>query len=177
MQFIETCTKDTWVEREMYWVDYYRKLRCNLVNTTDGGDGTRGRPHTEEAKQKIRIANSGERNANYGKKMSQEQKDKISKARIGLKMPDEYKKRRKEQYTGEGNPFYGKHHTEETKQKNKEGHIGKYDGEKNPSAKLTESQAKDIKYSSLSYGKLMKVFNVGKTTVAQIKTGKTWKHI
>lgn len=69
-------------------------------NMTDGGDGTLGKKHSEEAKKKISAAATG-------RKASKETKIKLSKMR-----------------QGENNSFYGKHHSEETKRilsdKNKE---------------------------------------------------------
>lgn len=89
---------------------------------------------TEEAKRKISLAKMGKKNPNYGKKLSEETKRKISLANRGRKMPEEHKKRLilintgyhhteevKKRLSmrnkGRGNPFYGKHHTKETLQK------------------------------------------------------------
>jgi hypothetical protein len=47
---------------------------------------------------------SGENNPNFGRKLTQEQKNKIGSSRIG-------------KYFGENNPFFGKQHSEETKEK------------------------------------------------------------
>lgn len=46
-------------------------------------------------------------------------------------------------------------------------------------AKLTESQAKDIKYNlgHLSNQKVAESYGLAKTTVAQIRRGKRWRHI
>lgn len=47
----------------------------------------------------------------------QETRDKISKARTGIKASEETKAKMSESMLGQNNPFYGKHHTEETKEK------------------------------------------------------------
>lgn len=47
---------------------------------------------------------SGENNPNFGRKLTKEQKNKISKSRIG-------------KYFGGNNPFFGKNHSDETKEK------------------------------------------------------------
>ena len=44
--------------------------------------------------EKLRVANSGKNNPNYGKPMSEEQKQKISNAKTGKKLSDEEKARR-----------------------------------------------------------------------------------
>lgn len=57
-----------------------------LVNLTDGGEGTLGYRHTEEAKEKCRIAATGENHPWYNKKR-----------------PDQ-----SEKMTGENNPCFGR---------------------------------------------------------------------
>lgn len=47
---------------------------------------------------------AGENNPNYGRRHTEEERQKISQSRLG-------------KYTGEDNPFYGKKHTEETRKK------------------------------------------------------------
>ena len=44
-------------------------------------------------------------------------------------------------------------------------------------AKLTEDNVRAIRASSLSHGKLAKLFGCGRATVQQIKEGRTWKHV
>lgn len=83
-------------------------------NMTDGGDGAIGCTHSEEARKKLsdkakeRLSNK-ENHPMYGKRFSEETKEKMSKAHIGKRM-------------GVDNPFYGKHHTEESVKKNKASH-------------------------------------------------------
>ncbi len=68
----------------------------HLVNCTWGGEGVSGRDI------------SGKKNPNYGKPLSKETKEKISKS-----------------LSGSNHPFYGKYHTEETKRKQSEIKKGK----------------------------------------------------
>ena len=56
----------------------------------------------------------------YGKVMSKEQKEKISKSHIGIKASEQTKRklseiRKQMNLVGEKNPFYGHHHTQEVK--------------------------------------------------------------
>ena len=88
-------------------------------NLMEGGGATGKR--SEETKQKMKEAKSGEKNHNYGKTLSEETKQKMSDARTGEKNPMYGK-------TGEKHPMYGKEHTEETKQKMSDA----LSGEKNP---------------------------------------------
>lgn len=86
--------------REQYWIKYYNSVEDGY-NIQSGGN-------------------------NYI--MSQEHKDKISKALTGRKLSEETKEKLSEiakQRTGEKNPFYGKHHSEESKLKMSESKKGK----------------------------------------------------
>ena len=55
----------------------------------------------------------------------------------------------------------------------------KSEGEKHPYSKLTEKQVRKIKsiYKSISNKELAIKYNVNKSTIAVIKSGKSWKHI
>jgi hypothetical protein len=70
-------------EKEKEFIQLYGRKNLGtgtLVNMTDGGEGSLNRRHTEESKLKISKAHSGENNHFYGKKFTQEHKDKISKS-------------------------------------------------------------------------------------------------
>lgn len=62
---------------------------------------------------------SGSTHPTYGKKLSEEHKEKIRQGNLGKTMSQESIQKMKdaERPTGEDHPMYGKHHTEETKQK------------------------------------------------------------
>jgi group I intron endonuclease len=108
MEIIETVPYDQdWVEREKYWIKYYRDAGCNLVNATDGGDGTPGYVPTMETRRKMSLINTG-------KTLSQETKNKMSLSRMGRKASKKFIQslfdRAKEvcQYDKDGN-FVSKH--------------------------------------------------------------------
>lgn len=46
---------ENWEDREIYWIDFYRKLNLNLLNKSNGGKGYLGLIFTEEMKEKQRI--------------------------------------------------------------------------------------------------------------------------
>lgn len=54
LEVIEICNEENWIEREKYWIDYYRKLVPNLCNRCDGGRGglTRENLTTEQLENK-----------------------------------------------------------------------------------------------------------------------------
>jgi len=80
IELLETCTQDTWQEREQYWIAYYP----NLINLTQGGDGCLGLIHNQEAIEKLRKANTGRRH-------SQEFKDNMSNRLKGVHLSEEHK--------------------------------------------------------------------------------------
>lgn len=62
INIIEICNEENWIEREVFYIKYYRENGCDLTNLTNGGDGLSGykkigKPHTQEAKDKISIKN------------------------------------------------------------------------------------------------------------------------
>lgn len=114
---------------EIATIEKYRQHDFKIINMTNGGDGTSGYTHTDEHKQMMSLALSGENNPRYGKegtrkgavatpatieklrsshlgkRLSEEQRTKIQqstkKARQGIKTPG----------------MTGKRHSEETKAK------------------------------------------------------------
>lgn len=84
------CDKDILNNREQYWINYYNSYDSGY-NLTAGGDGTFGVKCSDEKKQKISKANTGRKN-------TQEQKDRISKAL--LNNPNVLR--------GENHPYYNK---------------------------------------------------------------------
>lgn len=93
----------------------------------------------EEAKIAFSNSQKGEKNFmygkvgyNYGKRLSEETKKKISESHKGFKMSEETKQKISKANTGENNPMYHRHHTKESRKIMSEKKIGKYDGENNP---------------------------------------------
>ena len=111
--------------KEKVYIQLYNSLK-NGYNETLGGDGTEGRPHSEETRQKISEARKG-------KHHSEETRQKISEANKGDNHPmygkyhtEETKQKMSKIKKGENNPMHGNHHSEEAKQKIREGNKGKH---------------------------------------------------
>ncbi len=86
---LEECkTHDELIEREILWIEKIDSFRSGYNSTTGGDGGT------------------------WGRKMSQASKDKLSKARMGLKFTDEHKRKLSESHmgllVGAKNGMYGK---------------------------------------------------------------------
>ena len=91
----------------MFYIDKLDTFN-NGYNSTYGGDG------------------------NYGMKVSEETRLKMSKAQTGKKQSEESKRKKSEKLKGEKSYMFGKHLSEETKRKLSEAKRGKYIGENNP---------------------------------------------
>lgn len=77
------------LEREVYWIKKYKEdFNIDLVNSTDGGNGTLGYKLNEEQKQNLR-------NKNLGKKLTEEHKIKISNSNIGRETSEKTKLKQK----------------------------------------------------------------------------------
>lgn len=105
---IELIEENSNFDREVYWIKYYRDQGHDLVNTTEGGVGTRGNgylkkekrksppPISEATREKLRLGNLGKKHSEEtrrklsellkGRKyppLSEEAKDKIRKSKLG----------------------------------------------------------------------------------------------
>lgn len=155
MIIIEECDESDWAERETYWIRWYRKDGCSLVNATDGGEGTLGYKHSNEARKVIsdraKVLYAGTGNPMYGKNHTKETILKISAAKR--------------------NP------SEELRKRLSESHKGLNLGENHPNAKLTEHKVRDIRYF-LSFNiparEIADMYEVERITISKIKTGSNW---
>lgn len=83
LEIIELCdTSEILREREKYWIAFYNSTNREIgYNMTEGGDGTFGRLHSEETKEKIRQKALGRKaSEETKKKMSQVHKQNYSEA-------------------------------------------------------------------------------------------------
>jgi len=74
-------------------------------------DSPLGIKHSEETRMKMSLGRLGEKNHNFGKNLSEETRQKISKIKKNL--------------TGENSPRFGIAHSEEAKKKISQVHTGK----------------------------------------------------
>jgi hypothetical protein len=148
-----------------------------LCNLTDGGEGASNISEENRIKRTIRF--SGSNNPNYGKKMSNEQKSKISNTLKlkNIKPPNWH-------YTEKSAKIRDKISKKligNIASKNKRELLSKYNkGENNFFCKINEDIAKNIKImlvNGLSVKEISKSINVSIKIIQHIKYNKTWKHI
>jgi group I intron endonuclease len=134
----ETDNIDELNEKEIYYIKKYNTLENGYNLTTGGMNGTYSKESKKKlskiAKKRIGDKNSfygkgsrikGENNHFFGKKHSEETKEKLRQKRLGKKHSEETKRKISKESRGEKNGFYGKKHSEETKRKIRESHLGK----------------------------------------------------
>lgn len=139
MEILEECTDDNWQEAEIAWIKEGREKGLNLTNISNGGDqppnwNEFSDPEAARIKRNKTKKERGIKPPNLGRKWSQEYKDKMSKAlsgennpmyglkgknhpAYGNKMSEEFKKNTSKRMKGKNNPMYGKTHTDEAKRK------------------------------------------------------------
>ena len=103
-------------------------------------------------------------NSHFGVKRKPETIEKLRKANIGRKFCDDTKEKMRL-------AKIGKKLTEEHKKK-----IGR-SGVLSPSSKLTESQAKEVKYTKIPLKILAEKFNMTISGLEKIRYGKSWKNL
>lgn len=75
VQIIE-CALEEANEAERYWIDYFRKAGCRLVNQTSGGDGISGYRFSKEARSRMSASRKGRKQRPF----REETKRKMSEA-------------------------------------------------------------------------------------------------
>lgn len=102
-KLIDAGIGDGWAEAERAWISEFRANGADLVNGTDGGEGTMGRrvPLSPEHRAKIGAANRGKkrtpemceanRQRNLGRSLSEESRKKMSAAARGKKKTPEHR--------------------------------------------------------------------------------------
>ena len=92
-------------EAEIGWIKFFRQIGADLVNSTDGGEGS---PNpSEETRKKISNGSMGNKNA-LGHKVSDESRKRMGDFHRGKSLPKETREKI-------GNAHRGTHRSEETK--------------------------------------------------------------
>ncbi len=136
---------------EMLYIDMFHTY-TDGYNSTMGGGGTFGIVASEETRKKLSIAHSGKRNYMYGRKHTEETKEKIRAKKIGVSCSEELKRKRSIRARGE----------------------------KNPNAKINVDDVREIRRLislSVPYEKIGEMYGIGINTVSRIRVGKAWKGV
>lgn len=168
---------------EDFYADFYESELIETLGGINGNamynqkhGGSRGRL-SEETKLKISIGNKG-------KTISEEHKELIRQSKLGSipwnkgkPRTEETKRKIGESKLGSTPWNKGIPRTEETKRKISDVHRGKFEGEKNPNAKLTKQEVilmRQMRKEGASYKEVAKAFNTPLSTTKKILLKKTW---
>lgn len=88
------------IELEVFLISEYRRYGVILVNMTLGGEGISGFHHSIETKARLSLLNKGKLSSRKGIPLTQEHKDKLSKARTGRTDTQETKDKKRVASTG-----------------------------------------------------------------------------
>ena len=171
---------------------YSKVMKIVSDNSKGENNPYYGKKHSAEIRQKMsaiqKVIKLGKNNSFYGKHHTDETKSKISKANKGKKLTEEQKVKMSERNSGENNPMFGvhrfgkdapgfgKHHTEETKKRLSENHIGIKPSEETRK-KMSQSQ-KGRKHSEETKRKIseahkgMKLSEESKKKISEANKGK-----
>ena len=117
------------LELEIATIEKYRHQGLQIINMTDGGDGTTGYSHTDEHKRMMSTKQSGENNPRYGKEgtrkgalVTPETLERLRLSHLGKKLPEEQKRKirdstKKARQGIKTLGMTGRVHSEETKAK------------------------------------------------------------
>lgn len=130
---------------------------------------------TDEARKNFREANSGNKHWSYGKPLSSQHKDNLSKSLSGVNNPNFGSSMSLEQKQKISNSKIGIKASQATKDKLSTN----VSGENHPLTTLTNEKVREIKNLLLTQ-KVLDIanqFNVSKTVIYKIKNRITWAHI
>ncbi len=82
------------IQREQYWIDYYNSYN-NGYNCRPKAENNYGHEHSEETKKLMSKLHSGKNNAMYGRKLSEETKEKIRQKMLGRFVSEETKEKKR----------------------------------------------------------------------------------
>jgi len=156
VEFIkENITEPESLKLEILTIDSYRQKGLQIINMTDGGDGTTGYAHTPEHKEKMSSILSGENNPRYGKvgtrkgvKATPETVEKLRLSHLGKRHSEEQKKKiqestKKARQGIKTLGMTGRVHSEETKAKMRAKALGrKLSAESIEKMKITKKKSK-----------------------------------
>lgn len=142
-EILAKCPKEYNLKLEQFFIDILKPT----FNKRKEVNSNLGMVLTEEHKRKISESNTNNPKR-IGKKLSEEQKEKMRQAKLGKKL------------------------SEETKQKISE----KFRGENHPKAKLTQEKANEIRtlFGKMKMKEIAFKYNVSVSTIELIKMNKLW---
>ena len=125
------------IQLEIQTIYTYRRAGLDLINMTDGGDGTTGYSHTEDHRKKMSDLQTGANNPRFGKpgtrkgaKATEEQIERMRRSHLGKELPEEQRRKIREstKLARQGIKtlgMTGQIHSEDTKEKMRQKALGR----------------------------------------------------
>lgn len=162
-------TEEQAFEKEKYYINYYKELGCKLTNMTSGGDGSSDwyTYLSEEEKQRHKEISK----SFLGKTHTNETKEKIRKAHIGMSSITEAGRKKLSDIAKNRESYWkGKHLSEETKRKISETRIERQIANPNRKPVYVLNNKYEINEIIQSRTKAMELYGYGvRTCVEQNK--------
>ncbi|WP_432734708.1 NUMOD3 domain-containing DNA-binding protein [Ralstonia solanacearum] len=103
IHLVEECDRESWAQRERFWIAHHRSIGTRLTNISEGGDGHDGFNTSLTTREKLSAANNGKKRspefsaklsaAMKGRVRSDEQRQKLSMALAGRVVSEETRKK------------------------------------------------------------------------------------
>jgi group I intron endonuclease len=193
----------TRVERENYWIQTLNP-EFNMAPVAGSVLGIKRREETKQLLRDLNLQHWKENPRPTGYVRSKEIAEAISKGRTGIKFTPEHIENLSQSLKGRDSPRKGVLLSDETKSKISASRTGiarkpedslraaksnrgktRTDEQKQrislavkgKGGKITEAQAREIKFSTLKTSELVGKFGISRAQVNNIKSGKSWSHI
>jgi group I intron endonuclease len=192
IEVIDVVDINEWQFWETYWISQFKTWGFYLTNMTHGGDGfscgsipwnkyiSGYHIHSDEYKRDLSLKYSGTKNPCYGKKASEYTIELMKINHVGMSGKNHNsitKEKISDKNSGSNNGMYGKKHNDDIINKIKEASTG----ENHSMSKLTDSDVILMRkyYIDKTYSRkeLVKMFNISQSSVFNIVTYKSWKHL
>lgn len=165
-QVLEYCSVDDLNERELYWINHY-KSNTDGYNIRLDPNSNRGLQWSEKQRESMMAAINKEGSYFKNHTVPRETMEKAWEASRNKVWTKEERERHSKRLTG-------------TKVKDKTNMYAAQTGEKNPNAKLSENEAKQVIYllwNRFAPSLLAEIYHVRIETVSAIKHLRSWKNI
>lgn len=92
MWVVEFVDKDTWQERERFWIAEFTRMGAALTNLTEGGDGNKGLRFSmpDDAKAKISAARKGMKFTDEHRERLRQHKNELWQSERGIAIRNQY---------------------------------------------------------------------------------------
>lgn len=167
--------------REQYWIDTTMcYIRSNGFNIRKIAESNYGIKLSEESKKRMSESRKGKGSPWFGKRLSTEHRKKLSDSKKGKETWNKGKKLSLEHIEALKTSHLGNKLTKTQKLKIKESNIGKHLGSKNSQSSIDEKTViliKNMILEGYTNSEIQDKLSLSRGVVSGIKSGSTWSHV